>query len=71
MAKQETTTNENKLRHIYDIPETNNEHASNEQSAYAALKRRGSRDVDDGHVYAHLNQVPQNIYELSQGETGM
>ena len=68
--KQETTNDENRSRHIYDIPETNNEQANNEQSAYAALKRPGPGEVDDGHVYAHLNQVPQNIYQ-NQRETGM
>ncbi len=69
-AKRETTNGESKSRHIYDIPETNNEQANNEQSTYAALKRPGPGEVDDGHVYGHLNQVPQNVYE-NQGETRM
>ncbi len=64
------TNDESKSRHIYDIPVTNNEHANNEQSTYAALKRPGPGEVDDGHVYCHLNQVPQNVYE-NQGETTM
>ena len=69
-AKQETTNEENKPSHIYDIPVTNNEQANNEQSTYAALKRPGPGEEGDGHVYAHLNQVPQNVYEF-QRETWM
>ena len=69
-GKQETTTDENNSRHIYDTPVTNNEQANNEQSIYTALKRPGPGEVDDGHVYAHLNQVLQNVYQ-NQGETGI
>ena len=69
-AKQETTNDENNPGHIYDAPVTNNEQANNEQSTYAALKRPGPGEEGDGHVYAHLNQVLQNVYE-NQGETGM
>ncbi len=69
-AKPETANDENNSRHIYDTPVTNNEQENNEQSTYAALKRPGPGEVDDGHVYAHLNQVLQNVYQ-NQGETGM
>ncbi len=69
-AKQETTNDENNSRHIYDTPVTNNEQANNEQSTYTALKRPAPSEVDDGHVYGHLNQVPQNVDE-NQGETRM
>ena len=69
-GKQETTNDESNSRHIYDTPVTNNEQANNEQSTYAALKRPDPGEVDDGHVYAHLNQVLQNVYQ-NQGETGM
>ncbi len=69
-AKQETTNDENNSRHIYDTPVTSNEQANNEQSPYAALKRPGPGEVNDDHVYAHLNQVLQNVYQ-NQGETGI
>ena len=69
-VKQEPTNDENNSRHIYDTPVTNNEQANNEQSTYAALKRPGPGEVDDDHVYAHLNQVLQNVYQ-NQGETGI
>ena len=68
--KPETTNDENNSQHIYDTPVTNNEQANNEQSTYAALKRPGPGEVDDDHVYAHLNQVLQNVY-ANQRETGM
>ncbi len=61
---------ESNSRDIYNIPVTNNEQANNEQSICTALKRPGPGEVDDGHVYAHLNQVLQIVYE-NQGETGM
>ena len=70
VAKQETTNDEGNSRHIYDIPVTNNEQADDEESTYTALKRPGPGEVDDGHVYAHLNEVVQNVYQ-NQGETGM
>ena len=68
--KPETTNDENNSRHIYEIPDTNNEQADNEQSTYTALKRPGPGEVDDDHVYAHLNQVLQNVC-ANQRETGM
>ncbi len=68
--KPETTNDENNPRHNYEIPVSKNEQVDDEQSTYTALKRPGPGEVDDGHVYAHLNQVLQNIYE-NQGETGM
>ncbi len=69
-AKPETNNDETNPRHIYDIPDTNNEQVDDEQSTYTALKRPAPGEEGDGHVYAHLNQVLQNVFE-SQGETGM
>jgi hypothetical protein len=38
---------------------SNYEHVDDEQSMYTALKRAGPGEVhDDGHLYAHLGQVP-------------
>ena len=69
-AKPETNNDETNPRHIYDIPDTNNEQVDDEQSTYTALKRPAPGEEDDGHGYAHLNQVLQNVFE-NQGETGM
>ncbi len=37
---------------------SNYEHVDDEQSKYTALKRAGPGEVYDGHLYAHLDQVP-------------
>ena len=66
----ETTNDENNSRRIYDIPvSTNYEQVDDEKSTYTALKRPGPGEVNDDHLYGHLNQVGQNIY-ANQRETG-
>jgi hypothetical protein len=69
-ANVETTNDENNSRRIYDIPvSTNYEQVDDEKSTYTALKRPGPGEVNDDHLYGHLNQVGQNIY-ANQRETG-
>ena len=67
--KPETTNDEKNPRHIYaDTADGSYELAGNEQSKYTALNKPG--EVEDGHVYADLNEVLQNVYE-NHGETGI
>ncbi|CAB4006567.1 Receptor-type tyrosine- phosphatase delta, partial [Paramuricea clavata] len=69
-ANAETTNDENNSRHIYDVPVSNCEHVEDEQSTYTALKRPAPGEVNDDHLYGHLNQVLRNVY-TNQGETGI
>ena len=66
----ETTNDENNSRHIYDVPVSNCEQVEDEQSPYTALKRPGPGEVNDDHLYGHLNLVLRNVC-ANQGETGI
>ncbi len=66
----ETTNDESNPRRNYDIPDENYEQVDDEQSTYTALKRPGPGEIEDSHVYAHLNPVPQNVSE-NQEEFGI
>ena len=66
----EPTNDENNSRHIYDVPVSNYEQVEDEQSTYTDLKRPGAGEVNDDHLYGHLNQVLRNVC-ANQGETGI
>ena len=47
--------------------DANYEEVENEESTYTALKRTGEEE-NDGHLYAHLNEVHKDY--VNQAETG-
>ena len=65
-ANVEKTNEVSNPQYIYDDV-GNYEQVDDEQSTYTALNKPG--EVIDDHLYAHLNEVTQNMY-ADQKETG-
>jgi FtsZ-interacting cell division protein ZipA len=65
-ANVEKTNEVSDPKYIYDDVD-NYEQVQDEQSTYTALNKPG--EVIDDHLYAHLNEVTQNMY-ADQKETG-
>ena len=65
-ANVEKTNEVSNSQHIYDDV-GNYEQVDDEQSTYTALNKPG--EVIDDHLYAHLNDVTQNMH-ADQKETG-
>jgi uncharacterized protein (UPF0333 family) len=65
-ANVEKTNEVSNSQYIYDDV-GNYEQVDDEQSTYTALNKPG--EVSDDHLYAHLNEVTQNMY-ADQKETG-